>query len=84
MRRVISKPAGEAASKYRPQPGLPPARRLWNFASACHDLAERETDSARRRLFREMESAWKAVAAQVERTDELMGKLRTNQCQTLN
>jgi hypothetical protein len=67
MRRISSKPAGEPASKYRPLPRIPAAEHLRKYASACHDLAERETDSARQELFRAMECTWEAVAAQVER-----------------
>jgi cation transport regulator ChaB len=84
MRRTLSKPAGEPASKYRPLPKIPAAQHLRKFASACHDLAERESDSARQELFRAMECAWEAVAAQVERADDLMAKMRATQCRSLN
>jgi hypothetical protein len=84
MRRISSKSVSERASKYRPLPGLPAAKHLWKFASVCHDLAEHETDAARQLLFREMECAWQAVAAQVERTDDLLTKMRARQCQSLN
>jgi hypothetical protein len=63
---------------------LPEAGQLRRFASACRDLAKRETDSGRQTLFREMESAWTAVAAQVERTDDLLAKLRASRRASLN
>ncbi|MBV8824885.1 MAG: hypothetical protein JO084_06255 [Bradyrhizobiaceae bacterium] len=81
MRRMPSKPAPEPASQYHPLPGLPAAEHLRRFASACRDLAERESDPARQALFREMESAWEAIAAQIERTDDLLGKMRASRCQ---
>ena len=84
MRRISSKSVGKPASEYRPLPGVPAAEHLRKFASACRDLAEPETDSARQVLFREMECAWEAVATQVERTDDLMAKLRATQCESLN
>jgi len=84
MRRISAKPAGEPASQYRPLSVLPAPAHMRKFASACHDLAERENDSSRRALFREMECAWEAVAAQVERTNQLITKLRVTQCQSLN
>jgi hypothetical protein len=84
MRRISSNPAGAPASQYRPLPTLPAAERLRQFASACRRLAERETDAARRAMFQEMESAWEAVAAQVERADDLVGKMRATQCRSRN
>lgn len=84
MRRISSTVSGGSASQYRPLPNLPEAERLRQFASACHHLAERETDAARRAMFQEMESAWEAVAAQVERADDLVGKMRATQCQSRN
>jgi len=84
MRRISSKPGGGPASRYRFLPALPAVEHLRKFASACHDLAQCETDCGRQELFREMESAWEAIAAQVERTDDLLAKLRAARCQSLN
>ena len=67
-----------------PLPPLPEAAELRRFAFTCRTLAEQETDSRRKRVFQEMESAWKAVAAQVARTDDLMTKMRSIQCHSLN
>jgi hypothetical protein len=84
MRRLSSKPAAAPASQYRSLPALPAAEDLRRFASACHRLARRETDSARQALFRKMASAWEAIAAQVERTDDLLSKMRVTRCRSLN
>jgi len=84
MRRVLAKPAGEPASKYPAAAELPAAGDLRKYASACHELAECETDPARQALFRAMQCAWAAVAAQVERTDDLLTKMRALQRRRLN
>jgi hypothetical protein len=84
MRRSHPKPVDAIGTQYRHVPPLPELGQLRRFASACGDLAKRETDSRRRELFREMESAWMAVAAQVERTDDLLTKLRSSRCASLN
>jgi hypothetical protein len=70
--------------EYRSALPLPESWQLRRFASACRELAKRETDSGRQALFREMESAWTAVAAQVERTDDLLTKLRASWRASLN
>lgn len=84
MRRMLSKPAAEPASKYPSLWEIPAAGHLRKFASVCHDLAERETDLARQALFREMERAWAALAAQVERADNLLTKMRATRCSRFN
>jgi hypothetical protein len=84
MRRISAKPPGIPAREFRPPADIPAAEELRRFASECHDLAETETDAARRRLFRQMESAWLAVSAQVERTDDLILKLRAIQHRSMN
>jgi hypothetical protein len=83
MRRATFK-AAMPSSRYRPSWPLPPAEDLRRFARECHKLAHRESNAARRALFRQMEAAWTALAAQVERTDDLMLKLQARQCETLN
>jgi hypothetical protein len=83
MRRSTLK-TGSAASYYRPASPLPPAQDLRRFACACRDLANQESDTARRGLFRQMEAAWTALAAQVERTDSLIVKLQAIQRESLN
>ncbi|MBV8755421.1 MAG: hypothetical protein JO328_21415 [Hyphomicrobiales bacterium] len=47
-------------------------------------MADQESDTARRALFQQMEAAWTAVAAQVERTDNLILKLQAIHCESLN
>jgi hypothetical protein len=84
MRRSHPKSVNAIGTEYRPVPPLPELEQLRRFASACGDLAQRETDSGRQELFREMEFAWTAVAAQVERTDDLLTKLRSIGCASLN
>jgi hypothetical protein len=84
MRRISTKAAGVRAPHYRPPVQIPPAEELRRFASECHDLAQTETDAGRCRLFRQMESAWLALSAQVERTDDLMLKLRALQHRSMN
>jgi hypothetical protein len=85
MRRSHTKTAADPkAAEYRAALPLPESRQLRRFASACRDLAKRESDASRQALFREMESAWTAVAAQVERTDDLLTKLRASRCASLN
>jgi hypothetical protein len=63
---------------------LPAAEELRRFARECHKLAQRESDTARRGLFRQMEVAWTALAVQVERTDGLIAKMHVIRCQSLN
>jgi hypothetical protein len=84
MRRSNTKSAEPMRREYRTVLSLPEAGQLRRFAWACRDLAKRETDSSRKALFREMESAWTAVATQVERTDDLLTKLRASRCASLN
>ena len=84
MRRPHPKSVNAIGTEYRPVPPLPGSEQLRRFASACGDLAQCETDSGRQELFREMEYAWTAVAAQVERTDDLLTKLRSIRCASLN
>ena len=84
MRRVSARPAGVRAASYRPSVEIPPAEELRRFASECHDLAQTETHAGRRRLFRQMEAAWLALSAQVERTEDLMHKLRAIQHRSMN
>jgi hypothetical protein len=83
-RRSHPNSARPTGPEYRAVLSLPEAGQLRRFAWACRDLAKRETDSSRKALFREMESAWTAVAAQVERTDDLLTKLRASRCASLN
>ena len=45
---------------------------------------QQEADSDRHRLFQQMERAWLAMAAQVERTDDLMLKMRALRNKSLN
>jgi hypothetical protein len=84
IRHFHPKSARPTGPRYRAVVSLPEAGQLRRFAGACRDLAKRETDSGRKALFREMESAWTAVAAQVERTDDLLTKLRARRCASLN
>ena len=84
MPRIAAKPSAARAADYRPPVHIPAAEELRRFASACRGLAETESDAARRRLFRQMESAWLALGAQVERTDELMLKLRAIQHRSMH
>ncbi len=83
MRRPTLKRA-TPASNYRPAWPLPAAEELRRFARECHKLAARESDTARRRLFRQMELAWTMLAAQVERTDDLIAKMQLIRRQSLN
>ena len=84
MRRISTRPARIAAGEYRPPAHIPAAEELRRFASECHDLAQTETEVGRRRLFQQMESAWLALSAQVERTEDLLLKLRAIQRQSMN
>ena len=84
MRRISTKSLAISAANYRLPAHIPPAEELRRFASECRDMARAETDGARRRLFREMESAWLALSAQVERTDGLIMKIRALQRQSMN
>jgi hypothetical protein len=84
MRRSNTTSAEPMGRGCRAVLSLPEAGQLRRFAWACRDLAKRETDSSRKALFREMESAWTAVATQVERTDDLLTKLRASRCASLN
>jgi len=84
MRRISAKSSGVRAADYRPPAQIPAAEELRRFASECHRLAQTETDAGRRRLFRQMESAWLALGAQVERADHLMLKLCALQRRSMN
>lgn len=83
MRRPALKPSLPAAA-YRPAWPLPPAEDLRRFAQACQTLAADERNTSRRALFRRMAGAWSAVAAQVERTDDLILKLQAMHRGSLN
>ena len=63
---------------------LPGADELRRFAFHCRNLADQETDDRKRTLFRRMESAWTRLAAQIERTDDLIRKMRAIQCRSMN
>jgi hypothetical protein len=63
---------------------LPAAEELRRFASHCRSLADEEPDDGKRMLFRRMESAWTRLAAQIERTDDLMRKLQAIRCLSMN
>lgn len=63
---------------------LPAAEELHRFASYCRSIADEETDGGKRALFRQMESAWTRLAAQIERTDELIRKMRAIRCRSMN
>ncbi|MBV8754512.1 MAG: hypothetical protein JO328_16745 [Hyphomicrobiales bacterium] len=63
---------------------MPAAEELHRFARECHNLAGQEKNTARRALFHQMEAAWIALAAQVERTDDLVLKLQAMHCESLN
>jgi len=83
MRRPAFKPS-TLAPAYLPAWPLPPAEELRRFARACHKLADQESDTDRRLLFRQMEAAWTALAGQVERTDDLLLKLHAIRRHSLN
>jgi hypothetical protein len=84
MPRIAAKSSAVRAADYRPAVRIPAAEELRRFASACHGLAEMESDPARRRLFRQMESAWLAISAQVERTDNLILKIQALSHRSMN
>ena len=84
MRRSTFKPNNNTPGPaYRPAP-LPRAEDLRRFARECRRLAVQENNAARRRLFHQMEAAWAALAAQVERTDDLLLKMQAVRCESLN
>jgi len=84
MRRPFANKLDRTASTYRRGGPLPTAEHLRWFACECRILAQQETNPARRELFRQMESAWEAVAAQVERADDLNARLQAMRCASLN
>jgi hypothetical protein len=84
MGRLSAPRQRKSAVEFATAAALPAADELRRFACHCRDLADQETDDRKRTLFRQMESAWTKLAAQIERTDDLISKMQAIRCRSMN